>query len=450
MLTVVQKADIYMFDEPSSYLDVKQRIKAAKVIRSVAAEMNYVIVVEHDLSILDIMSDYICCIYGEPGAYGVITKPFSTGDGIKNFLAGYIPTENMRFRAFGIDFNTKKQDGSLPTADEKGAENGANVEETKTLEVKSGGGAKGSAKGGKKKVSIDSLGSNEEGEEEAEVVKKTTAAIVADEEAAEEKLREEKQKFADFRYGDMRKEFEKFSLDVEAGSFNNSEITVLMGENGTGKTTFIKMLAGKDKEYADKIPQLDVAHKPQKINPKFEGTVNQAFEKSIGSKFYSVEFKQEVLNPLNLDYLYEKKFTELSGGELQRVSIAITLGKEANVYLFDEPSAYLDCEQRMIVAKILKRFVMEHKKAAFVVEHDLIMATYLADQMIVFDGQPGIAATAHTPKGMIGSMNKFLRMMEITFRRDRRNLRPRINRPNGRRDKEQKRDGKYFITEESS
>lgn len=97
-MTSLQQADVYMYDEPSSYLDVKQRLKAARLIRSMLKSDNYVIVVEHDLAILDYLSDYICCLYGKPAAYGVVTMPFSVREGINHFLAGYIPTENMRFR----------------------------------------------------------------------------------------------------------------------------------------------------------------------------------------------------------------------------------------------------------------------------------------------------------------------------------------------------------------
>jgi ATP-binding cassette subfamily E protein 1 len=103
-MTCVQKADIYMFDEPSSYLDVKQRLKASRMIRSMLRSNNYVIVVEHDLSILDYLSDFICCLYGTPGAYGVVTMPFSVREGINAFLAGFIPTENMRFRDEELTF----------------------------------------------------------------------------------------------------------------------------------------------------------------------------------------------------------------------------------------------------------------------------------------------------------------------------------------------------------
>lgn len=104
LIVCIQNVQIYMFDEPSSYLDVKQRLAASKVIRSLLDSKNYIIVVEHDLSVLDYLSDFICCLYGEQSAYGVVTMPFSVREGINIFLAGFVPTENMRFRDYGLDF----------------------------------------------------------------------------------------------------------------------------------------------------------------------------------------------------------------------------------------------------------------------------------------------------------------------------------------------------------
>jgi ATP-binding cassette subfamily E protein 1 len=110
-----------MFDEPSSYLDVKQRLKAAKMIRSILAADNYVVAVEHDLSILDYLSDFICVLYGQAGAYGVVTMPFSVREGINIFLAGFIPTENMRFRDDELTFKVVESDAEKEKAaqDEK-------------------------------------------------------------------------------------------------------------------------------------------------------------------------------------------------------------------------------------------------------------------------------------------------------------------------------------------
>lgn len=61
---------------------------------------SYVIVVEHDLAVLDYLSDYVCCLYGVPGVYGVVTLPSGVREGINIFLDGFIPTENMRFRYY--------------------------------------------------------------------------------------------------------------------------------------------------------------------------------------------------------------------------------------------------------------------------------------------------------------------------------------------------------------
>jgi ATP-binding cassette, sub-family E, member 1 len=120
LIVLIQKAQVYMFDEPTSYLDVKQRIKMAKLVRSVQTHDNYIIVVEHDLSILDYLSDFICCLYGEPSAYGVVTMPFTVREGINIFLSGFVPTENMRFRDDPLSFKISDNFMELST-DKSGA-----------------------------------------------------------------------------------------------------------------------------------------------------------------------------------------------------------------------------------------------------------------------------------------------------------------------------------------
>lgn len=172
-MVYVQKADIYMFDEPSSYLDVKQRLKAALAIRQLLAHDNYIICVEHDLSILDYLSDFVCCLYGMPGVYGVVTMPASVREGINIFLAGFIPSENLRFRPTELTF----------------------------------------------KVSQDKK--DEEEEVEGGMKKAMT-----------------------HHYPAFTKTLGPFKLSVEKGSFSNSEIVVMLGENGTGKSTLIAILAG--------------------------------------------------------------------------------------------------------------------------------------------------------------------------------------------------------------
>lgn len=359
-----------MFDEPSSFLDVKQRLAAGRLIRSLLNSHTYVIVVEHDLSILDYLSDYICCLYGKPAVYGVVTAPFSVREGINIFLDGNIPTENLRFREESLQFRI-----------------------------------------------------GEAGEE-----------FLADKDRA-------------YGYPDMTKTLGNFNLTIKTGEFTDSEIIVMMGENGTGKTTFCKMLAGAEKpDDGKKIPPMNISMKPQKITPKFQGTVRQLFFKKIKAAFLSPQFQTDVYKPLKLDDFIDQEVQNLSGGELQRVAIVLALGIPADIYLIDEPSAYLDSEQRIIAARVIKRFIMHSKKTAFIVEHDFIMATYLADRVIVFDGQPSIKSRANKPESLLTGCNRFLKNLDVTFRRDPNTYRPRINKWGSQMDTEQKSTGSYVST----
>ena len=247
-----------------------------------------------------------------------------------------------------------------------------------------------------------------------------------------------------YSYPDMTKTqtrgTSKFILHVDKGEFTDSEIIVLLGENGTGKTTFVRMLAGllKSDEQAKLeeegmtyeaslagVPDLNVSYKPQKISPKFQGTVRQLLHKRIRDSYVHPQFVSDVMKPLVIENIIDNGVQTLSGGELQRLAITLALGTPADVYLIDEPSAYLDSEQRINCAKVIKRFIMHSKKTAFIVEHDFIMATYLADRVVVYHGQPGIEATASTPQSLLTGMNQFLQSLEVTFRRDPVNYRPR-------------------------
>jgi ATP-binding cassette subfamily E protein 1 len=238
----------------------------------------------------------------------------------------------------------------------------------------------------------------------------------------------------------QEREGSKFILHIDAGEFTDSEIIVLLGENGTGKTTFVRMLAGllKSDEQVKLeeegleweasqagVPDLNVSYKPQKISPKFQGTVRQLLHKRIRESYIHPQFISDVMKPLVMDNIIDNGVQTLSGGELQRLAIVLALGTPADVYLLDEPSAYLDSEQRVNCAKVIKRFIMHSKKTAFVVEHDFIMATYLADRVVVYEGNPGVEATATTPQSLLSGMNQFLKSLQVTFRRDPTNYRPR-------------------------
>lgn len=245
----------------------------------------------------------------------------------------------------------------------------------------------------------------------------------------------------------MTKTQGNFKLTVEEGEFTDTEIIVLLGENGTGKTTFIRLIAGlikPDDEDAVDLPEFSVSYKPQKISPKFDSSVRNLLHKKIRDSYLHPQFISDVIKPLNIEQLMDNDVINLSGGELQRVALTLCMGAPADLYLIDEPSAYLDSEQRIWASKVIKRFIIHSKKTAFIVEHDFIMASYLADRVVVYTGVPALDATAHAPVGLLTGMNQFLKHLEITFRRDPTNYRPRINKMHSVKDEEQKAAGEYY------
>jgi ATP-binding cassette subfamily E protein 1 len=370
---ILRDADVYLFDEPSSYLDIYQRIEVAKVIQKLAKEGKTVIVVEHDLAVLDYLSEYVCVLYGTPSVYGIVSHPHGVREGINIFLEGYLPSENMRFRKEGIQFHLRPP-RSKPT--------------------------------GK----------------------------------------------AFFAFGELKKGFDGFKLITESGSIHSGEVIGILGANALGKSTFIKLLANVEEPDEGEVPaeDLKVSHKPQYISPKFDGTVQELFHDEVGKVTNTEWFKSEVNRPLTINPLLDCYIESLSGGELQRVAIALCLARQADIYLLDEPSAFLDVEQRLAAAKAIKKIVESRDVVAFVVEHDIVTIDYLSDRLMIFSGKPSIEGYAMTPVDLRKGMNRFLNLMGITFRRDPQTGRPRVNKEDSKLDRLQKESGEYYYVSKSS
>ncbi len=362
-------ADVYLFDEPSSYLDVKQRLVVARAIRSLKEQQKTIVVAEHDLAIIDYLSDQICVFYGEPGVYGVVSHVHGVRTGINIYLQGYIPDENIMFRKESIIFQERP-----PTA-------GMNISEVL------------------------------------------------------------------LKWDTFEKTFEGFKLTAQPGEIRRGEIVGILGPNGIGKTTFVKILAGlEETDDKRKLGELTVSYKPQYIAPDFPGTVQELLMNVAKENFTSSWYKTEIAQPLRLQALLDRNVMELSGGELQKVAIAACLSRKTDLYLLDEPSAYLDVEERLNMAKTLRRVVEAHGIPAFVVEHDVVTQDFIADRLMVFNGEPGVSGSANTPTTLRLGMNMFLKEMDITFRRDPTTLRPRVNKEGSQMDEFQKGIGEYYYT----
>ncbi len=377
---LVKNADVYIFDEPSSYLDVRERIRVAEVIREYIPKDSYTMVAEHDLAMLDYLSDNICIIYGEPGVYGIVSKPYGCRAGINHFLKGYLPAENMRIRREPIVFHTREEVNSkLKT-----------LSELKYLE-----------------------------------------------------------------WSKLRVKLDGFKLDVEPGELYRGEVIGVLGPNGIGKTTFVRALAGELKVldgvvnyHMVKSEKLRISYKPQYVRTSmFKETVKNTLE-SIDKNVFTPGywFYEEVVKPLRLNKIRERRVESLSGGELQKLAIAKTLITEADLYLLDEPSAYLDVEERLCVAKVIRRLTENRGVSAIVVEHDVSIIDYTANRVMVFEGEPGVHGIALKPCGLREGMNEFLKQLEVTFRRDPETGRPRINKKGSFLDRYQKKIGEYYYT----
>jgi ATP-binding cassette subfamily E protein 1 len=362
--SLLRDADFYFFDEVTSYLDIYQRTSVAKVIRE-KAEEKPVLIVEHDIAILDMLADYVHITYGEPSVYGVVTYPKGVRVGINQYLNGYLPDENIRIRDKPIEFDVfQPRESEL---------------ETILLE-----------------------------------------------------------------YPSFRKTLDGFTLRAEGGDIKKSEVLGIVGPNATGKSTFVKIIAGVLEDDDKKMDvELKTSYKPQYIRVDVDTTV-KAFLTSINPAVTSSYYKTEFLKPLRIEELMDRRLTDLSGGELQRVAIVACLLREADLYLLDEPSAHLDVEQRTEAARIIRRFALNSKKSVFVVDHDIYLIDMISDRLVVFGGKPGREGKSSKPLSMKDGMNRFLSNLGITFRRDEETKRPRVNKLNSRLDREQKSKGEYY------
>ena len=358
--TVLRNANLYVFDEPTSYLDIKQRIKVSKFIKSLADEKTAVLVVEHDLIILDYMTDLLHVMYGKEGSYGIVSLPKPTRTGMNVYLEGFIKDENMRFRDHEIKFLARPPPKPVS------------------------------------KVTLTS-------------------------------------------WQEMHKKLGSFTLAAKEGSIGRSTVIGILGENGIGKTTFVKMLAGViDSDEGKVDAKVKVAYKPQYLDSRSDELVMNLL--AVATQKYDAQ----LIVPLEIRPLLLKPLNTLSGGELQRVAIAHCLSQAADLYLLDEPSAYLDIEQRLAFSKVIRDVVEQRGVSVLIVDHDLLFIDYLSDRIIVFDGEPAKRGEVTGPYPMEDGMNKFLTSVGITMRRDKESNRPRINKPGSRLDREQRETGKLY------
>ena len=363
-----RESDFYFFDEPSSYNDVFQRTGVARVIHGLAEEGKSVMVVEHDLTLLDFLSDYIEVLYGVPAAYGIVSNVLSTKVGINVFLDGYLPTENVRFRD--------------------------------------------------KKFSFDASTSGDEGLEGDAVIS----------------------------YPKLEKKYDSFSVSIEPGTVRKGELLGIMGANALGKTTMMKMIAGVEKPTDGSVDKkIKISYKPQYLSNDIDVEVISVLEKANGSTIEGSAEEEQILDPLKLKKLYNKSVKNLSGGELQKVAIASCLLQKVDLYALDEPSAFLDVEDRIAVAKFLQKFVRSFGKSAIIIDHDLQLMDLVSDSMVIFEGTSSVEGIATSPMPKTDAMNRFLESLDISFRKDEKTSRHRVNKEASRLDKEQKSSGNYYF-----
>ena len=371
-ITLMKDGNVYIFDEPTNYLDIEYRIKVANLIKELKGANKYIFVVDHDLSLLDFIADYVHIMFGEPGAYGCVSSLYTTSEAINIYFDGYIPADNIRFRSEPYKLN------DLYTTE-------------------------------------------------------TTEQL--------------KNAYSIINYDERVIEFDNYNLTIKEGNImNTTNMIIVLGKNGTGKSTYLNFLA---KELG-----VNISYKSQLANNYTDNnlTVHELLYNQIKESMMSSMFVADVVNLLGVNKIFDKKVKKLSGGEKQRLNITLCLGKIADIYLIDEPSSSLDIEYRFIATKVIKRFLLHNKKIGFIVEHDILMAISLAKEqnskIIVIDEvniDNGIkyCETSNLLDFNTG-INKFLKSIDTTFRIDQNNKRPKINKLGSVLDCEQKANNTYY------
>ena len=356
-----EEADVYIFDEPMNYLDIKARLNISTKIKEVLNQKT-VVVVEHDLVMLDYMTDFIQILYGSEANYGVVSHIMPSRNGINTYLDGYLNTENVRFR----DYNIVIRKALPPTTNE-----------------------------------------------------------------------------LFITWPEFTVKLNDFTLDTKGGKIFRGDVIGVIGENGIGKSTFIKALAGLIETSIGKLDLgIKISYKPQILNPfdmlvsEALTTVNPMYQEDINFVSY--------INKLGINKLLNKNVKTLSGGELQKLAIITTLMREADIYLIDEPSANLDIEDRLECMNIITSFISSKRKCAIIVDHDLAFLDSTCPKTILFRGEKGTKGMTNEIESTNKAINNFLRDIDITIRRDKDSRRPRINQKGSRLDIEQKASGIYF------
>jgi ATP-binding cassette subfamily E protein 1 len=164
----------------------------------------------------------------------------------------------------------------------------------------------------------------------------------------------------------------------------------------------------------------------------------------VGKGFDDANLQAYLAGPLKIEKLFPRNVAELSGGELQKLAIVSTFAAQADLYALDEPSAFVDVEDRFVIAKAMGRLVKARGKSAVIIDHDIQLLDLISDRMLVFTGEPGRKGSATAPLGKEDGMNTFLGEIGLTYRRDVKSGRPRVNKPESKRDREQKEKGQYY------